>query len=364
MFGLLKEEILKKRQQLQDMNVLKDGKTSFKRGDLANVMEKKYREETLKESSKRRQSAGSDGFGDLDEEEEYNLPDMSMEDVHKRLRSFGQPILLFGENEIDVRRRLRDFEISDMDVIQDRQRNDLQDALLNVDAANADDVLRGENRKLREGPKYTWEELQEMGHTIGIDSTKDGKVVRRFFKFLLELWGVDLENRERFVKESVQGRRSAGVYLQTEKYLKPLFRLLKRKELPSDILQGLTNITYWSMRREYMHANDAYVLMSIGNAPWPIGVTNVGIHDRTGREKIHARNIAHVLNDEQQRKYIQGVKRLMTFCQKRFPNVPSKCLEFGGVQGGLYPVESELNLEKVQREQEAWKKVKTPHPKL
>ena len=45
--------------------------------------------------------------------------------------------------------------------------------------------------------------------------------------------------------------------------------------------------------------------MAIGNAPWPIGVTMVGIHARTGREKIFAQQIAHVLNDETQRKYIQ-----------------------------------------------------------
>ena len=52
-------------------------------------------------------------------------------------------------------------------------------------------------------------------------------------------------------------------------------------------------------------ANDAYLSMAIGNAPWPIGVTMVGIHARTGREKIFSQQIAHVLNDETQRKYIQ-----------------------------------------------------------
>ena len=54
-------------------------------------------------------------------------------------------------------------------------------------------------------------------------------------------------------------------------------------------------------------ANDAYLEMAIGNAPWPIGVTMVGIHARTGREKIFDRNVAHVLNDETQRKYIQVI---------------------------------------------------------
>ena len=60
-----------------------------------------------------------------------------------------------------------------------------------------------------------------------------------------------------------------------------------------------------------IQANDAYLEMAIGNAPWPIGVTMVGIHARTGREKIFARNVAHVLNDETQRKYIQ-VKSLLS----------------------------------------------------
>ena len=57
--------------------------------------------------------------------------------------------------------------------------------------------------------------------------------------------------------------------------------------------------------RNYLRANDAYLEMAIGNAPWPIGVTMVGIHARTGREKISDKNVAHVLNDEIQRKYIQ-----------------------------------------------------------
>ena len=68
--------------------------------------------------------------------------------------------------------------------------------------------------------------------------------------------------------------------------------------------------------------------MAIGNAPWPIGVTMVGIHARTGREKIFSKNVAHVLNDETQRKYIQALKRLMTKCQSVFPTDPSRCVEY------------------------------------
>lgn len=35
---------------------------------------------------------------------------------------------------------------------------------------------------------------------------------------------------------------------------------------------------------EFVKANDVYLLTAIGNAPWPIGLTMVGIHERSGRE--------------------------------------------------------------------------------
>jgi len=58
-------------------------------------------------------------------------------------------------------------------------------------------------------------------------------------------------------------------------------------------------------------------MLAIGNAAWPIGVTMVGIHERSGREKIFSQHVAHVLNDETTRKYIQAIKRLMTYAQEK-----------------------------------------------
>lgn len=43
--------------------------------------------------------------------------------------------------------------------------------------------------------------------------------------------------------------------------------------------------------REYVKANDAYLRLSIGNAPWPMGVTMVGIHERSAREKIFSNQV-------------------------------------------------------------------------
>ena len=73
------------------------------------------------------------------------------------------------------------------------------------------------------------------------------------------------------------------------------------------------------------------------------GVTAVGIHERSGREKIFTNKVARthrrphplplrrgltprtdIMNDEMQRKYIQSIKRVITFLQKKYPNDPSK----------------------------------------
>jgi pre-mRNA-splicing factor 18 len=127
---------------------------------------------------------------------------------------------------------------------------------------------------------------------------------------------------------STQGKISSATYTQTQSYLRPLLKQLKSNKVAEDILKHLIIITKFLLERNYVKANDAYLQMAIGNAPWPIGVTMVGIHARTGREKIFSQNIAHVLNDETQRKYIQALKRLMTQCQKLFPTDPSRCVEY------------------------------------
>ena len=57
-----------------------------------------------------------------------------------------------------------------------------------------------------------------------------------------------------------------------------------------------------------MHPGKSYFIFQLMNnfpVARPIGVTNAGIHARPGRERIFSKHVAHVLNDESQRKYIQ-----------------------------------------------------------
>lgn len=45
----------------------------------------------------------------------------------------------------------------------------------------------------------------------------------------------------------------------------------------------------------------------------------------SGRERISSKNVAHIMNNEAQRKYLVSVKRLMTYLQdKRTDIAPSK----------------------------------------
>lgn len=68
---------------------------------------------------------------------------------------------------------------------------------------------------------------------------------------------------------------------------------------------------------------ESYMKLSLGNVAWPIGVTQVGIHERK-IQRQDARNntatagiVANVMTDEQTRLWITNVKRLLTHMEQR-----------------------------------------------
>ena len=65
-------------------------------------------------------------------------------------------------------------------------------------------------------------------------------------------------------------------------------------------MKEVKSIVDYCKDREYVKANKHYLQLSIGKKAWPIGVTSVGIHMRTGREKIQINKTTHVMNNEQQ----------------------------------------------------------------
>jgi hypothetical protein len=77
-----------------------------------------------------------------------------------------------------------------------------------------------------------------------------------------------------------------------------LIKKLKKRELNTEILNALYLLVQYCLMKEYVRAHDKYIELGIGNAPWPMGVTMVGIHERSGRSRIFTSQVAHILNDE------------------------------------------------------------------
>uniref|UniRef100_A0A8C6VTL0 Pre-mRNA-splicing factor 18 n=1 Tax=Nothobranchius furzeri TaxID=105023 RepID=A0A8C6VTL0_NOTFU len=320
---ILKAEIARKRKLLEEKELIDDSKKFFKRADLARKEKEEYFKRCglkIDKNEENEPSTSSNPVLELELTEEKLPMTLSRQEVIRRLRERGEPIRLFGESDYDAFQRLRKIEILTPEVNKGL-RNDLKAAMDKLDqqylneivgATESGDVDTQHDLKVHE-ENTTMEELEALGKTLGTgDDSGDQDVIAKFLRFLLGVWAKDLNSREDHVKRSVQGKVASATHSQTESYLEPLFKKLRKKV-------------------NSPQANDAYLQMAIGNAPWPIGVTMVGIHARTGREKIFSKHVAHVLNDETQRKYIQGLKRLMTICQKQFPTDPSKCVEYNAL---------------------------------
>lgn len=282
---------------------------------------------------------------ELEKGETFNV---SNEEAIRRLRRIGQPIRLFAESDKERRLRLRALELieertegqrndfaramegQELGIEREKEKNkngmESRDKKEKDDAAAAkklkdkatkkdqSSALKDELEEERE-PKPKDEEVLVDLDLVKTNPHKVYPQIYHALKRVLKEWEQSLADRPESVKRSTQGKVAAATQATSAEYLKPLFKQLRKRDLAADVLLAVAEITHNMQKREYLRANDAYLRLSIGNAPWPIGVTMVGIHERSGREKIFSSNVAHALNDETSRKYIQSLKRLLTFAQ-------------------------------------------------
>ena len=154
------------------------------------------------------------------------------------------------------------------------------------------------------------------------EDTGREKKVLDWLVSLLQDW---LDEVNILEKKNAHERALYAAAKECEAQIEPLFQELRKKTLSENILTHLEQIIKECNAREYRKAFDRYIDLTIGNAPWPIGVTMVGIHARSGREKISASKISHIMKDETVRAYLTSVKRLMSRCQAKYPpDAPSK----------------------------------------
>lgn len=177
-------------------------------------------------------------------------------------------------------------------------------------------------------PPMTFSELPIiLPELIRTDRARLRKELADFYQCLLLEWQGYIDDNSERLRETHEGRLTLYAQTSSSSMMKPLFKRLSKDQLDRDILMALAHIAACLQQRDYVRANDFYLKMAIGNAPWPIGVTAVGIHERTSRERIKSSQVAHVLNDEVSRKWIQTIKRFITHCQRvRPPSDPSKAM--------------------------------------
>eukprot|EP00727_Mastigamoeba_balamuthi_P009353 m51a1_g504 putative pre-mrna-splicing factor 18 (458) ;mRNA; r:287061-290435 len=232
-------------------------------------------------------------------------------EVMRRLRQRNQPITLFAEDDRARYERLRKLE----------EREPMEYV-----AGTDNDMLKRLRAMDRE------EEQGSKAKPAAISATPEprGKLddIEQFFDGLLDEWAKALESRAHEERRTSEGKKALAKYQECRANIQPFFHQLRARQVPSDVHRSVARIVSYLRQREYVKANDVYLQLSIGNAPWPMGVTMVGIHERSAREKIFSNQVAHILNDETTRKYLQAIKRLMTFCQNLHPADPSKCVEY------------------------------------
>lgn len=274
-------------------------------------------------------TAGKDSNSKRQHETGEEQPLLSWTDMRKRLRELGEPITLFGE---DMAARMERLQRAELDAATKQEdelgeghgiRNRFVGGDGGGDKGERDEDGVRDSRDADDGGDETGADAAGREAEEEDESDED-KMVYRFFKSMLQRWEKDLANRPDHIKRTAQGKIATKTMKQCKDYIRPLFKLCKRREVPADILPNLVEIVRYCRQGEFVRANDAYIRLAIGNAAWPIGVTMVGIHERTGREKINANKQAHVMNNEAQRKYLTSVKRLISYAQSVSNVLPSK----------------------------------------
>ncbi|KAI1397069.1 hypothetical protein F4819DRAFT_503742 [Hypoxylon fuscum] len=231
------------------------------------------------DGSGREDSAGADGEEDVAEDQ-----------LVTKLRALGHPATLFGETHRAKLRRYRKLTtvVTAGPIPTTLRLVDEKDMKV-TDALPADRAARA----------YLFRQLAS------------------YFTMVLREWEAALAREER--RDTFASKAAVNAMVSSRDNMVPLFRKFEKGELDDDILKPILEIVQAAQERRYVDANDGYLRLSIGKAAWPIGVTMVGIHERSAREKLHDGERGHIMSDEVTRKYLQSIKRCLTFAQVRWP---------------------------------------------
>ncbi|KAL8830455.1 MAG: hypothetical protein Q9191_001417 [Dirinaria sp. TL-2023a] len=235
-------------------------------------------------------------------ETEKESENIAPEELIQQLRALDEPAILFGESHLQRFRRLKKITAPKAQEVQ-LSKGPIPTTLTLLPESSLKVPPIPPPASDKSGREYLYQQLAS------------------YFTLVLTEWISALASRTQAVKESSQGRAAENAMLQSRENMRPLFKKFESGDLADAILEPVVEIVHAAQERRYVDANDGYLRLSIGKAAWPIGVTMVGIHERSAREKLHEsdKGAAHIMSDEVTRKFLQSIKRCLSFAQTRWP---------------------------------------------
>ncbi|KAF2641799.1 hypothetical protein P280DRAFT_285326 [Massarina eburnea CBS 473.64] len=301
-----KTDRLAKKRKAEDEEAAKEEERREKRQRLAEESKRRREEEAEEEERRRRKRLGLPELPPKSKDgEEDGAPvpedeDIADEELVAKLRALDEPATLFGEAH---KQRLRRYKklLAAANLKASMTSGPIPTTLALV--PEADMKVSPVVPKDKAGRQFLYRQLAS------------------YFTMVLREWSVTLSLRDPEVKASYQGKQAHASMLQALENMRPLFKKLETFDLADSLLEPVVEIVHAAQERRYVHANDGYLRLSIGKAAWPIGVTMVGIHERSAREKLHEsdKGAAHIMSDESTRKWLQSIKRCLSFAQTRWP---------------------------------------------
>ena len=239
-----------------------------------------------------------------------------------------------NENKNDKKQKVEEEKLDGnndnkiINIIEEKEINKKEDDKKEI---KSDNIKKKKSiYKLTIKPSYITIEKKDNTKKRVVDSTQFSNEYKS--EELFNWINIVLEDWEQYIKENINDKRikSNIVSKELEKYkqcsqnIKPLLTLLQERQLNQVILDKLFKVMVFAENRDLLNANDRYIDLSIGNAAWPMGLTMVGIHQRTGKSSVAPSQVAYILNDETTKKYLQSIRRILSFLQIRYNIAPSQ----------------------------------------
>eukprot|EP00929_Paragymnodinium_shiwhaense_P040089 TRINITY_DN20958_c0_g4_i1.p1 TRINITY_DN20958_c0_g4~~TRINITY_DN20958_c0_g4_i1.p1 ORF type:complete len:530 (+),score=155.78 TRINITY_DN20958_c0_g4_i1:93-1682(+) len=329
--------------------------------ELAAYYAAKTNDEAAAEEAEDAPAGDSDSDTSDSEKEEDDIAKQDREETKAKLRALGEVATFFGETDRQRRGRLKKAVLStDQNELASGSTNVMQildrraaKAGANVDLRDDEDyeglrqskfkatrrstlalpapaaATSGVSTKLGNDDdsddEFPWEDSNKQKKQAEQDAEAEAqdaevRVVALWIRASLRDWEASLNERQKAGKDPARVLADEKAHFrQSKQYLRPLRKQLQSGEISHEVVAIMAEIARDCEQKQYKEAKEAYMRLAIGNHAWPMGITMVTFHDRPNRHMISEGKIAHVLNDETTRKYVQMVKRLVSFCEAQRP---------------------------------------------